>query len=203
MLNEDQDPDKLLYYNRVLTAVPTNPKYEYVITPPSGQSYKAPTTYDFSNNPDADVFIVYLAIADIGNPVILIKEASLTLIFSDGPPGVLLEDVEEDFETAQAAFEDAQEEFSEVQQPLFQPPNLFRFELNEYLDYIDLANTDWTELDVEKTDEKFELAQEYNGLIDSAKSDRLAVYVRIFCSVRVLFFVQISIGYVLCISALL
>lgn len=37
LINEDQNADKLLYYNRVLTADPVNEKYKYVISPPAGK----------------------------------------------------------------------------------------------------------------------------------------------------------------------
>lgn len=37
VLNPDQDPDKLLYYNRVLTAEPVDPNLKYLITPDPGR----------------------------------------------------------------------------------------------------------------------------------------------------------------------
>lgn len=85
LLNEEGAPDKLLYYNRVLTAETVNPKQEYVITPPPGQTYRTPAKYDFAGNLDADVVIVYVKVADFGNFIILVKDISAALILSDGP----------------------------------------------------------------------------------------------------------------------
>lgn len=52
LLNPDQDPDKLLYYNRILTADPVDDFYKYKISHPPGLTYRAPAKYNFRNNLD-------------------------------------------------------------------------------------------------------------------------------------------------------
>ena len=80
-----------------------------------------------------------------------------------------------------------------MQKPLFAQPSLFNFDsLQSYTDY--LPDTNWAELNVTEIDKKSELAQVYNGVTDAAKSDRLAAFIRIFCKIKLLFFVEISIG---------
>ena len=156
----------------------------------SGESYKVPAKYDFSNNLGADVIIVYLSINNIGNIVIKIDEISITLIFSDGPPPSV-DEIE--FASAEAAFDNAQVTFiNDLQAVTYRAPSRFNFNETEYTDYI--AASDWTGLDDEEIDTQVELAESYNAVTDSSSSDRLAVFIRLFCQISVLFFVTISVG---------
>ena len=58
LLNPNQNPDALLYYNRMLTAEPVDEADKYLITPKKRQ-YITPKKYDFSNDPNDSVYIAY------------------------------------------------------------------------------------------------------------------------------------------------
>ena len=192
LLNPSQDPDKLLFYNRVLTAEPVDQSQQYQFVPDNNQTYQVPQKYDFSNNLDADIVIIYLALRDFGNIVLLLKEISITLIFGDGPPPIQLEDVRDDFDAAQNEYNERFPNLGEVEQSVYREPSLFNFDLEEYLEYI--RKSDWRGLSEAETDKRTELAVAYNGKTEDASSLRLSAFIRIFCELKVLFFVGIQIG---------
>ena len=128
---------------------------------------------------------------NLGNIVIKIKEISITLIFSDGPTPEVDED---DFLTAEGAFVNAEESFNELQKTLFKPPSRYNFDPIEYQAYLLPADEDWSGLDQDEIDNRFEIAETYNAMTDDSSSDRLAAYIRLFCQVSVLFFLTISVG---------
>lgn len=125
LLNPEQNPDKLLYYNRVLTADPVDDTYKYRIEHPEGIPYRAPAKYDFRSNPNAEVLIFYFALQDWGTTVIQVDEISIAFVLSDGPPPTKLEDVVDEFAEAQAAYD----ALSEDNKEFFREPDLFNFEL--------------------------------------------------------------------------
>ena len=68
MINPSNNGDKLMYYNRVLTAELKDPKSEsdnYLITPPDDSKFQTPARYDFSNDPNANVSILSSILARI------------------------------------------------------------------------------------------------------------------------------------------
>ncbi|CAB9504369.1 Inherit from bactNOG: repeat protein [Seminavis robusta] len=185
LINPEQHPDKLLCYNRVLTAEPTDPEEKYKITPDEDAAYQTPAKYDFSSNADADVFILYFALKDFGNLVILVKEVSISLVLSDGPPPTRFEDVADDFRVAQLAYDALPEDMKEI----FSPPSLFNFpSLQAYLDYIDHGQDDVV------TDGKLLEVQQFDDITASNNSENLAMFLRVFCKISVLFFLSISVG---------
>jgi hypothetical protein len=58
LLNVNQNPDKLLYYNRMMTADPLVDKEKYQVTPDTSE-YTTPVKYNFSQDLDDNVWIAY------------------------------------------------------------------------------------------------------------------------------------------------
>ena len=187
LLNPDQDPDKLLYYNRVLTAEPSNIKEKYKKIPKRGSHYQVPARYDFSNDPNADIFILYFAIANINLFVIAIKEISVALIISDSPSSTVttFENPTQDQEVAIAAYN----ALNETLKGLWKPPNPAYFNLQEYLDYIPQGYP--------ATEEELDGIDNYQQLVDNALEEQKFVYIRLLCKISFMFFVDIDIGFVM------
>lgn len=111
LLNPNQNPEALLYYNRVLTAEPYEESDKYKITP-DNRYYKLPKKYDFTNDLNNNVWIAYFAfkgkllvvfrcisndyivlgfsnqthsfaLLDVGNPLIFLSELSISLVLSN------------------------------------------------------------------------------------------------------------------------
>ena len=62
LINPNNNGDKLMYYNRVVTAELKNPKRDsdnYLIRAPDDSTFQTPARYDFSNDPDANVSILF------------------------------------------------------------------------------------------------------------------------------------------------
>jgi hypothetical protein len=74
LLNNGEDD--LLYYNRIIAAETQNEADKYLIAPPADAKFKVPTKYSFLQDPDANIIIVYLAMANFGNFVINVSIAS-------------------------------------------------------------------------------------------------------------------------------
>jgi len=187
LINPDDNSRKLMYYNRVLTAELKNPKKEsdnYLIRPPEGSSFQTPARYDFSNSPDANIVILYLGLADFGNFVIHVKEISLSLIFSDGAEPPI-----DDGDKSEA--KEAYDRLSEDAKEIWRPPSGWHFpSLQEYLDHLpdDLSNI---------SVEEVENANFWNSQVESRKNEGLRAYVRIFCKIAILFFIDISLGFIM------
>ena len=81
----DNDPDALLYFNRILTAEPTSGNAnKYKITPEG--PWMVPERYNFESSPDAGITIIELKIEDWGIVLIKFGKISFTAVISDGPP---------------------------------------------------------------------------------------------------------------------
>jgi len=137
------------------------------------------------------VYIVYLAIADIGNILIKIDEISLTVILSDGPDP----DVDDTaFASAVTSFAAAQTSHSvgDLWDSTYRAPDKVNFDTNEYAAYI--AGSNWDGLNTSEIDAQIAIAESYNGVTDDRTSDRLAAFIRLYCQVSVLIFATISVG---------
>jgi len=182
LLNPRQHPDKLLYYNRVLTADPVDESLKYLLAPPDDTSFKTPDSYDFEGRPDDNVIIVYLALIEFGNLVISIKEISVTAILSDGPPPPVDDSIASQ---ALAAYNGIADDLK----GLFRPPTGWMLSqgLQAYKDYLPESDDD----------SELEAANAFHDVIDGMSGDALKVYLRLFCKISVLFFLEISIGLIM------
>lgn len=194
LLNPEQDPDKLLYYNRILTAETLEDSQKWLITPPDGARFKRPELYNFEDNPDASVVIVYLAIKDFGNIVITIREISVTLIFSDRAPSMEGIDKEE-FSQAESFYQAIHEEDKTENGGIWTPPSAFNFpSLQAYLDYLPEYDLDGNYTDFEGA---VAAATTFNEVTSNTDADQMAVFVRVFCQISVLFLADIRLGFIM------
>jgi len=190
LLNEDSDPDKLLYYNRVITAETLDENQKYLITPPDGASYKVASKYNYENNPDGNIVILFLAMADIGNILIRINEISVSLIISEGTPPADIPD--DDKNSANSLYNNISNELKEENGGIWRPPSAYNFpSLSAYEAYLPKASESIEQLESLGAIER---ADNFNALTDNNQSNRLGVFIRLFCKISLLFFFQISIG---------
>lgn len=193
MLNNEEDSsDNLLYYNRVITADPVDDSLKYLISPPVGTAFKTAPKYDFEDNPNANIVIVYLALAEIGNIVIRIKEISVSLIISEGTPPRNING--QDLADAMAAYDNIEDELKEEFGGIWRAPDSYNFpSLATFEEYLPPAGRTFQEL----TEEEIANALDFNEVSADNAADRLGVFVRLYCKIAVLFFVEIQIGLIL------
>lgn len=195
LLNPDQDADKLLYYNRVLTADTLDPSLKFDKVPPPNTSFIAPPEYSFENNPTASVVIVYLELSDISVLVISIRTITVTLILSDGPPATNID---------QSILTDALDAYGKLADDLkaenggvWAEPNGDNFpDLQAYKDYLPMVDSEGNILP-EDILAAYARAVAFNDVTDELGLDRLAVFLKLYCDIGLLFFIDIEIGLIL------
>jgi hypothetical protein len=195
LLNLDSEPDKLLYYNRIMTAEPLDPAHKYRIEPPAGSSFKLTKKYDFENNPDANIIIAYMGISDISAIVISIRRLSVTLIFSDRAP--TMDGIDQD------AFDEATDLFNGIRDldkleegGLWHPPDAFNFpDLSGYIAYLPVYDED--RIEILNYNDTVTRAEAFNDVSSNNAADQMAAFVRIFCQITVLFAADIQLGFIM------
>ena len=94
LLNEDQAPDKVLYYNRILTAEPLDKPEDssdkYKMMPTYGH-YVLPPKYDFSDDASNNVWIVHFGIQAMGNPLLYLNKLTVSVVLSNPPSTIPIE----------------------------------------------------------------------------------------------------------------
>lgn len=195
LINANDDPDKLLYYNRIMAAEPLDSSYKYHFTPPEGIEYIAPPKYNYPDDSDEDIYVIYLGMNNIGNVLISIKEISVSVVLNTGVPGTTISDM--DRSSALAAYNDLAEELKQENGGQFRPPSDYNFDsLNWYTtEYLPAGPRD------EYTDEDWatQLAKvsEANDITDENRSDRMGVFIRLFCEISLLQFADIKLGLIM------
>jgi hypothetical protein len=186
----DDNPDKLFYYNRILTAEPVDRASKYNLDP-SG-SFMVAQKYNFENDPDADVTIVELGINDYGNFVIRVKKISVTLVISDGKPSLVIPAAQ--MKSAMDAYNLIPDAMKVENGGFYRKPSEYYFpSLQEYENYLSSASANDARISSGSAG-VFEDVVSFNNDIDELTADRLSVFIRVFCSIEVLFFGSISLG---------
>jgi hypothetical protein len=183
LINPEQSPDKLLYYNRILTADTLDPKLRFDEAPPRNTSFIVPSKYAFGNRTDDNVVIVYLTLVNIDVVVISIQEITITLIISDGPPASAID--ADDLRVALEAYDAIAEDLKAENGGAWEKPSGFNFpSLQSYLDYLpepggaDIIN-------------EIEEALVFNSAAEATAASQLAVFIKIYSRIKLLFFDQV------------
>jgi hypothetical protein len=186
----DENPDKLYYYNRILTAEPVDAASKYLLDP-SG-SFMVAQEYNFENDPDADITIVELGINDYYNDVIRVKKISFTLVISDGQPSLVIPAAE--MQSAMDAYNSIPNAMKVENGGFYRKPSEYYFpSLQAYKDYLSSASANDARISSGSAG-VFEDVVSFNNEIDELTADRLSVFIRVFCDIEVLFLGSISLG---------
>jgi hypothetical protein len=119
----------------------------------------------------------------------------VSLVFSDGPVRPFAA-TEADVTIARAAYDAIDDDLKEENGGIWRAPNSNHFPtLQDYMDYLpDFNAVDLVDIENEA---KITEAEQFNEVINENAADGLGVFVRVFCQIAVLFFLEISIGLIM------